>query len=164
MKSSTPTTDITNQLLFHGQVRRYQAVLHHPPPGLGSPSCTATRKVPEPCCPAPTPPQPLTFLPMHLLTGFMRKEERKPLKYITRGMVAMNFCCGKGGGGQRGLPGRRDGVHATRPPTHLGQAERICQVHGNVGLRQVHDEPCGHVQHAHLRADRQGHRAGVGVG
>lgn len=34
----------------------------------------------------------LTFLPIHLLTGFMRKEEKKPLRYITSGMVAMNFC------------------------------------------------------------------------
>ena len=35
---------------------------------------------------------PLTFLPMHLFTGFMRKEEQKPLRYITSGMVAMNLC------------------------------------------------------------------------
>lgn len=34
----------------------------------------------------------LTFLPMHLFTGFMRKEEQKPLRYITSGMVAMNLC------------------------------------------------------------------------
>lgn len=39
---------------------------------------------------------------MRLLTGFMRKEEKKPLKYITRGMVAMNFCGGSGNGGQEG--------------------------------------------------------------
>lgn len=34
----------------------------------------------------------LTCRPIHLLTGFMRKEEKKPLRYITSGMVAMNFC------------------------------------------------------------------------
>lgn len=34
----------------------------------------------------------LTFRPIHLFTGFMRKEERKPLMYITSGMVAMYFC------------------------------------------------------------------------
>lgn len=34
----------------------------------------------------------LTHFPMSLLSGFMTKEERKPLRYITRGMVAMNFC------------------------------------------------------------------------
>lgn len=40
----------------------------------------------------PLPTCPLTFLPMHLFTGFMRKEEQKPLRYITSGMVAMNLC------------------------------------------------------------------------
>lgn len=40
----------------------------------------------------PLPAFPLTFLPMHLFTGFMRKEEQKPLRYITSGMVAMNLC------------------------------------------------------------------------
>lgn len=39
----------------------------------------------------PLPTFPLTFLPMHLFTGFMRKEEQKPLRYITSGMVAMNL-------------------------------------------------------------------------
>jgi hypothetical protein len=39
---------------------------------------------------------------MRRLTGFMRKEEKKPLKYITRGMVAMNFCGGRGNGGPEG--------------------------------------------------------------
>lgn len=34
----------------------------------------------------------LTFRPIHLFTGFMRKEDRKPLTYSTRGMVAMYFC------------------------------------------------------------------------
>lgn len=34
----------------------------------------------------------LTHFPMSLLTGFMMKEDRKPLRYITKGMVAMNFC------------------------------------------------------------------------
>lgn len=47
------------------------------------------------------------------------------------------------------------------PTTHLGQAERIGQVHGNVGLRQVHNEPCGHVQHAYLWADQQGDKPGL---
>lgn len=42
--------------------------------------------------PLPPPARTLTFLPIHLLTGFMRKEEKKPLRYITSGMVAMNFC------------------------------------------------------------------------
>lgn len=37
----------------------------------------------------------LTCRPIHLLTGFMRKEEKKPLRYITSGMVAMNFCRAK---------------------------------------------------------------------
>ena len=40
----------------------------------------------------PTRPPGLTFRPIHLFMGFMRKEERKPLMYITRGMVAMYFC------------------------------------------------------------------------
>lgn len=44
----------------------------------------------------------LTFLPIHLLTGFMRKEEKKPLRYITSGMVAMNFCQGRVGMGVSG--------------------------------------------------------------
>ena len=34
----------------------------------------------------------LTHFPMSLLTGFMMKEDRKPLRYITNGIVAMNFC------------------------------------------------------------------------
>lgn len=40
----------------------------------------------------------LTFRPIHLFTGFMRKEERKPLMYITKGMVAMYFCKRRGQG------------------------------------------------------------------
>lgn len=58
------------------------------------------------------------------------------------------------------------GTHLPPPPhpptTHLGQAERIGQVHGNVGLRQVHNEPCGHVQHAYLWADQQGDKPSQG--
>lgn len=34
----------------------------------------------------------LTHFPMSLLTGFMMKEDKKPLRYITNGMVAMKFC------------------------------------------------------------------------
>lgn len=34
----------------------------------------------------------LTHFPISLLTGFMIKEERKPLRYMTNGIVAMNFC------------------------------------------------------------------------
>lgn len=34
----------------------------------------------------------LTHFPMSLLTGFIMKEDRKPLTYITNGIVAMNFC------------------------------------------------------------------------
>lgn len=40
----------------------------------------------------PTRPPGLTFRPIHLFMGFMRNEERKPLMYITRGMVAIYFC------------------------------------------------------------------------
>lgn len=37
----------------------------------------------------------LTHFPISLLTGFMIKEERKPLRYMTNGIVAMNFCWSK---------------------------------------------------------------------
>lgn len=37
----------------------------------------------------------LTHFPISLLTGFMIKEERKPLRYMTNGIVAMNFCRSK---------------------------------------------------------------------
>lgn len=50
------------------------------------------------------------------------------------------------------------GAAHLHPLTHLGQAERIGEVHGNVGLRQVNNEPCGHVQQAYLWADQQGTR------
>lgn len=40
---------------------------------------------------------------MHLLMGFMRKEEKKPLRYITSGMVAMNFCWGRAVTGNLGM-------------------------------------------------------------
>lgn len=34
----------------------------------------------------------LTHLPISLLRGFMINEEAKPLRNMTRGMVAMYFC------------------------------------------------------------------------
>lgn len=34
----------------------------------------------------------LTHLPISLLRGFMINEETKPLRNMTRGMVAMYFC------------------------------------------------------------------------
>lgn len=59
----------------------------------------------------------------------------------------------------------QQGTHLPTPPhpptTHLGQAERIGQVHCNIGLRQVHNESCGHVQHAYLWADQQGDKPGI---
>ena len=70
-------------------------------------------------CKAPCPlPGPLTFLPMHLLTGFRRKEERKPLRYITSGMVAMNFCRGRAGTGVSGVAHQARGP-APPPPGQL---------------------------------------------
>lgn len=51
---------------------------------VGGSSCVAP--------PLSPPARVLTCRPIHLLTGFMRKEEKKPLRYITSGMVAMNFC------------------------------------------------------------------------
>lgn len=43
-------------------------------------------------CPAIRCEELLTHFPMSLLRGFMMKEDRKPLRYITNGIVAMNFC------------------------------------------------------------------------
>lgn len=89
-------------------------------------------------------PPPLTFLPMNLLTGFMRKEETKPLRHITSGMVAMNFCRGEHSRG-RGMgckPLRGPTVshpmtmacQGPAPVAHLRQVEGIGEVHGDVAL------------------------------
>lgn len=93
----------------------------------------------------------------------MRKEEKKPLRYITSGMVAMNFCWGRVDMGVAGgPPGALDPPHSPGPPApaHLGQVEGVGEVHGHVRLGQVHDEPRAHVQEAHLWANRG---AGSGV-
>lgn len=69
----------------------------------------------------------LTFRPIHLFTGFMRKEERKPLMYITRGMVAMYFCKRRGQGedehrtiGTGPLPMQPQHTGRDLPCSHLG--------------------------------------------
>lgn len=60
---------------------------------------------------------------MRLLTGFMRKEEKKPLKYITSGMVAINFCGGRGNNSQEGYLNREPISHYlhTHPQLTLGK-------------------------------------------
>lgn len=76
-----------------------------------------------------TRPPGLTFRPIHLFTGFMRKEERKPLMYITRGMVAMYFCKRQGQGdelriiGTGPLPMRPRLAGRDLPCAHLGQQQ-----------------------------------------
>lgn len=103
-----------------------------------------------------TQPPGLTFRPIHLFTGFMRKEERKPLMYITRGMVAMYFCKRQGLGDELWvismgpLPMQPRHVGRDLPCAHLGQQQRVGEVHGDVGLGQVDDEPGGHVEHRNL--------------
>lgn len=52
---------------------------------------------------------------MHLLTGFMRKEDKNPLRYITRGMVAMNLYGAVSSSAQTWLEGLGHPGHPFRP-------------------------------------------------
>lgn len=91
---------------------------------------------------------------MSLLTGFMMKEDRKPLRYMTNGIVAINFCWSKEEEQNEGM-----GAGVTPPPhpqverrrSYLVKAQSVDEVHGHVRLGQVDDQPGGHVEKGHLQ-------------
>lgn len=92
----------------------------------------------------------------------MMKDERKPLRYITKGMVAINFCWREKKKWQenemssptnRGSGREAAGLRAR----YLVQAQSVEEIHGDVGLRQVDYQPGAHVEQGDLQGDRITH-------
>lgn len=75
------------------------------------------------------------------------KEDRKPLMYITRGIVAMNLCWRK----RRRIFGKKTfdvkhEVNVIYREIYLGQVQGVDEIHGDVCLGQIDYQPGGHVQ------------------
>lgn len=82
----------------------------------------------------------LTHFPITLLIGFIMKEERNPLRHMTNGIVAMNFCWSKGEEEQNEGPVTKIEYESRSSRCcYLVEAQSVDQVHGHVCLGQVDD-------------------------
>ena len=80
------------------------------------------------------------------------KEDRKPLRYITNGIVAMNFCWRAKEAEWRDRAETADRIWLRTDDTdmkqngYLGQTQSVDEIHWDVGLRQIDYQPGGHVE------------------